>query len=114
MEFDSVSVRESLVLTRSLYVLMLSRYTQVDFWRRCTFPKWDDWNIAYTSKGIAKVRQRKAIRLLTVALAIVGAYRIRQSGLGVQDAKDAMRGLVQGLLGRLVQLWTLVKSQVAL
>ncbi|KAF1841159.1 FAD/NAD(P)-binding domain-containing protein [Cucurbitaria berberidis CBS 394.84] len=87
-------------------------YTQVDFWRRCTFPKWDDWNIAYTSKGIWNIRRTKATRLLSVALAVVGAYRARQVGLGLKDIKAVLRKLVQGLLMRLSQLWTVVRSHI--
>jgi cation diffusion facilitator CzcD-associated flavoprotein CzcO len=65
-------------------------YTQIDFWKRCTFPKWDDWNIAYTNKGIWNMRRIRAMRVLAVTLAVVGAYRVRQSGLGVRDAKGAL------------------------
>jgi len=87
-------------------------YTQIDFWRRCTFPKWDDWNIAYTSKGVAKMRRTKAFRLLTLALAVVGAYKVRQSGLGLQDIKAVLKNFLQGYVARIFHLWTLLKSQV--
>lgn len=87
-------------------------YTQVDFWRRCAFPKWDDWNITYTSKGTAKIRRTKALRFLTVALAVVGAYKVRQSGLGLQDLKAVVKNFLQGYVARIFQLWALLKSQV--
>jgi cation diffusion facilitator CzcD-associated flavoprotein CzcO len=89
-----------------------SRYTQVDFWRRCTFPKWSDWNIAYTSKGIWNMRRRRATRVLATVLAIVGAYRVRQSGLGVKDLKAMLQNVVQGALASLMELRAVVQKQL--
>jgi hypothetical protein len=40
------------------------------------------------------------LRLLTVALAVLGAYRIRRSGLGLQDF---IRQMIQGALAKTVQ-----------
>jgi hypothetical protein len=76
------------------------RYSQIDFWRRCTFPTYKHWNIEYTSKGIWKIRRTRALRLLTVALVVLGAYRIRRSGLGIQDF---IRQMIQGALAKTVQ-----------
>ncbi|KAF1946136.1 FAD/NAD(P)-binding domain-containing protein [Clathrospora elynae] len=89
-------------------------YTQVDFWRRCTFPRWNDWNIEYTPKGIAKMRRTRAMRILSVVLAIGGMYRLRRSGLGVEDVTAVMKYVVQGSLARLLRLWTAVRREVAL
>ena len=76
-------------------------YSQIDFWRRCQNPTWDDWNIAYTSKGIAKIRNKKIMRALMVGLAIVGTYKVKQSGKSV---KVLLAGLLQNLLGRFMQV----------
>ncbi|KAG9206014.1 hypothetical protein G6514_006292 [Epicoccum nigrum] len=89
-------------------------YTQIDFWRRCTFPNYNDWNIAYTSKGIAKIRRRRALRLLSVTLAIIGVYRWRKSGLGLKDLRQMLQSVLQGVIVTAVQTWNQVKSQVHL
>lgn len=87
-------------------------YTQIDFWRRCAFPNYNDWNIAYTSKGIAKIRRRRALRLLSITLAIVGVYRWRKSGLGLKDLRQMLQSVLQGVIVTAVQAWNQVKSQV--
>lgn len=86
-------------------------YTQIDFWRRCAFPKYEHWNIAYTRKGIAKIRRTRALRLLSVTLAIVGVYRWRQSGLGFKDIRTCLQNVFHGALATAVQAWTLLKNQ---
>ncbi|KAF3043171.1 hypothetical protein E8E12_006865 [Didymella heteroderae] len=89
-------------------------YTQVDFWRRCTFPKYNDWNIAYTRKGISKIRRTRALRMVGVTLAIVGIYRWRKSGLGLRDIRGVVQNVLQGVLATLVQAWTVLKDQAHL
>jgi hypothetical protein len=42
------------------------------------------------------VRRRRATRTLAMLLALVGAYRFRQSGLGLGDAAGMVRRAVQG------------------
>lgn len=76
------------------------------------FPKWDDWNIAYTRRGIWNIRRTRATRVLAVLLAVIGAYRLRQSGMGFRDVKDAMRSLVQGSVASLAELWTVLRKQL--
>ena len=76
------------------------------------FPKWDDWNIAYTKRGIWNIRRTRATRALAVLLAVVGAYRLRQSGMGFRDIKDAIRSLVQGSVASLGELLTLLRKQL--
>lgn len=51
--------------------------------------------------------------MLAILLAVVGAYRFRQSGLGVRDVKSAIRNIVQGSVASLVQLWGLARKRVA-
>jgi len=89
-------------------------YTQVDFWRRCAFPKYYHWNIAYTSKGLSKTRRTRALRMLGVTLAIIGVYRWRKSGLGLKDIRGMMRNVLQGVLATAVQAWTVLKAQAHL
>jgi hypothetical protein len=87
-------------------------YTQVDFWRRCTFPRWDDWNIEYTSKGIARRRAKRVVRTLALVLAIGGAWRFRQSGLGMVDVKALLRGAVQGSVRNVMEAWGMLRKAV--
>ncbi|KAF2131583.1 FAD/NAD(P)-binding domain-containing protein [Dothidotthia symphoricarpi CBS 119687] len=87
-------------------------YTQTDFWRRCTWPKWSDWNIAYTRKGAVKKLQTRAVRLMTVALVVVAAYRVRQSGLGVKDVGAVLQGVVVGAFMQLRQVLALLQSKI--
>lgn len=100
------------VIAMAMQILIFSRYSQIDFWRRCTFPKWSDWNIVYTRKGIWNMRRRRATRVLAAVLAIVGAYRFRQSGLGVKDFKGMLQKVVQDSLASLVELRTVLQKQV--
>lgn len=89
-------------------------YTQIDFWRRCAFPKYSDWNIAYTSKGISKIRRTRALRLLGITLAIIGVYRWRKSGLGIRDIRGMLQSMFNGAVATAVQAWTILKNQAHL
>lgn len=89
-------------------------FTQIDFWRRCTFPKYSDWNIAYTSKGVSKKRWRGALRLLGVTLAIVGVYHWRKSGFVMKNIGDTLQTAFHEVLVRAVHVWTLLKNQARL
>ncbi|KAF2691355.1 FAD/NAD(P)-binding domain-containing protein [Lentithecium fluviatile CBS 122367] len=86
-------------------------YSQVDFWRRCLTPHWNDWNIEYTKKGKAHIRRTRAFRLLIVALAVVGAYRAHQYGVGLKEVKRFIRQLLQRAVMRAVQTSRLLKEQ---
>lgn len=46
------------------------------------FPKWSDWNIQYTTKGLIKHRISRMIRTFILAATIVGAYYIRKDVRG--------------------------------
>ncbi|CAG5156972.1 uncharacterized protein ALTATR162_LOCUS4765 [Alternaria atra] len=85
-------------------------YTQIDFWRRCTFPRWNDWNIEYTNKGIARMRARRVVRTLALVLAIGGVWRFKQSRLGLKDVKSLLRGAVQGSIGNLNEVWEMMRK----
>jgi hypothetical protein len=87
-------------------------YSQVDFWRRCAFPKWDDWNITYTKKGIAKMRMRRAVRVLVVVLAVGGLWRLKLSGLRVNDVKGSLRCVLQGGVASVMDFWAIVRNAV--
>ncbi|KAL1792071.1 hypothetical protein ACET3X_009822 [Alternaria dauci] len=85
-------------------------YTQIDFWRRCTFPKWNDWNVEYTNKGIARMRARRVVRMLALVLVIGGAWRLWQSGLGLKDVKGLLRGVVQASFRNIMEVREMIKK----
>ncbi|EON67384.1 hypothetical protein W97_06637 [Coniosporium apollinis CBS 100218] len=74
-------------------------YTQIDFTRRCMFPKWEDWNVKYTPQGLLKQRIRRGAGILAFVAALVGAYRARQKGLGVRDITAMVRQILHSAMG---------------
>ena len=49
------------------------------------FPKWSDWNIQYTTKGLIKLRIKQTLRSLILFASITGLFQIRRDvrgGLG--------------------------------
>jgi hypothetical protein len=60
------------------------RYNQVWFWYRCQFPKWHDWSINYTRKGLVKLALTRGLRAAAVAALttlIYLTYKQRVSGM---------------------------------
>lgn len=49
------------------------------------FPKWSDWNVTYTRKGILKNRLRKGLEFAGLAAAILLVYQLRQEGGNIID-----------------------------
>lgn len=80
--------------------------SQIDHTLRCMFPKWSDWSITLTSKGLLKKRLTRLLRTLVALAAIVGAYRLRQSGVALKSlpaiAKMTAKMSLLGLLGSVV------------
>ncbi|KAF2089118.1 FAD/NAD(P)-binding domain-containing protein [Saccharata proteae CBS 121410] len=60
-------------------------YTQIHFTWRSMFPRYSDWNIAYTRKGLLKLWLGRSVRVVAFAAVLLGAYRARQAGLGTRD-----------------------------
>ena len=66
------------------------------------FPKWSDWDIEYSRKGLIKRRIRQSLTFIAFAAGIVGLYRIRWSGGGFgklhielwRQSKDLTVGLL--------------------
>ncbi|KAF2002902.1 FAD/NAD(P)-binding domain-containing protein [Amniculicola lignicola CBS 123094] len=87
-------------------------YSQIEFWRRCTWPTWKHWNIEYTAKGRALKRSRQLFRLLAFSALFVGGYRLYQSGIGLNDMRALVTSLLQGALARALQAFTVAKDQV--
>lgn len=49
------------------------------------FPKWKDWNLEYTPKGILRERLRKTLQYGLFVGAVVGAYQLKKSGGSFRD-----------------------------
>lgn len=61
------------------------------------FPTWSDWQITYTSKGLAKKRTKTALRYLAYAAAIAAIIRLRRNNNG-QSVKDLLKAYVRQAL----------------
>ena len=69
------------------------------------FPKWSDWDIEYSRKGLIKRRIRQSLTFIAFAAGIVGLCRIRWSGGGFgklhvelwRQGKDLTVGLLTAL-----------------
>lgn len=44
------------------------------------FPKWSDWNLHYTQKGLIKQRVKGGLLYTTFVAALIGAYYTRKHG----------------------------------
>lgn len=83
---------------------MFGSFTQIDYSIRCMFPKWSDWNIQYTTKGLIKHRVSQTIKAMALIAVIVGAYYIRKDVRGglyaVQSfIRQNLKTSLLGLLG---------------
>ena len=61
------------------------RYNQVWFWRRCAFPRWGDWDVKYTGKGLMKMRLTQLVKGLSMTALILAAYYSRKNGTGLRQ-----------------------------
>ena len=67
------------------------------------FPKWSDWQIQYTTKGLIKRRICRTMKLLALAALIVGAYYLRKDfqgglkSLRTVIVQSTRLGLLRGL-----------------
>ncbi|KAL9101218.1 MAG: hypothetical protein Q9163_003500 [Psora crenata] len=57
-------------------------YSQADFTLRSMFPKWGDWDIQYTRKGLIKQRIQQILQVLAFAACLFGALAIRKDPVG--------------------------------
>lgn len=64
------------------------------------FPKWSDWNIQYTTKGLLKHRISQILKVIAVAASVVGAWYIRH------DVRGGLMGILR-LVRRYVKVGVL-------
>lgn len=55
------------------------------------FPKYSDWNIEYTSKGLLRKRLGWLLKSLAIILLFSGAYRAKQRGLSYAQVKGGFQ-----------------------
>ena len=60
------------------------------------FPKWSDWNLNYTKKGLFKLYLRRGLKALLPFAAVAGVYRARSSGVGPVELVRLLRSFVVG------------------
>ena len=53
------------------------------------FPKWSDWNIQYTTKGLLKHRFSQLLKVTVLAASIIGAWHIRH------DVRGGLLGMLK-------------------
>ncbi|KAI4233583.1 MAG: hypothetical protein L6R40_007034 [Gallowayella cf. fulva] len=90
-------------------------YSQIDFTFRCMFPKWSDWDLQYTRKGLLKKRARQASGILLLVVVIVAAYVLWQQGSGVffglQNLNHLLRRYVKQTL---IGAWAMVNRGITM
>lgn len=57
------------------------------------FPKWSDWNIQYTTKGLLKHRTSQILKVVALAASILGAYYLRY------DVRGGFMGMLRSVRG---------------
>lgn len=59
-------------------------YSQIWFGLRCMFPKWSDWRISYTTKGLLKKRLGQLFKAVVATIAFVALRNMHESGDGLE------------------------------
>ena len=90
------------------------RYSQVDFSIRCMFPKWGDWDIHYTGKGMIRQRVKQILQLLSFIAILMGALSIRQDPVaGLAAIPSVLTQMVQMALSTMLGMLDRGKSWLA-
>lgn len=61
------------------------RRSQTDFTLRCLFPKYNDWDIAYTPRGLLKQKFHRFMSHATVSGLMIGLALGYLSGYGLEE-----------------------------
>jgi hypothetical protein len=62
------------------------------------FPKYKDWNVTLTPKGVSKRRLSRNLRLLIWTLLFTGLYQAKKSGLSAKYLKNHIRNAIIAIL----------------
>lgn len=79
------------------------------------FPKWSDWNLEYTRKGLLKKQAKRALGILLLLSVIVGAYFLRKEGSSMYGSLQSYIHLLRRHLKQgLVSVWGLVNRAITM
>lgn len=76
--------------------LTIHRRSQLDFALRCYFPRYSDWAIVYTHKGLLRKRVKQALgyaALIAVLAGLFYARTLKKTDLAIIARKALLRGL---------------------
>lgn len=74
---------------------MCYRFSQVDYYLRCTFPVWRHWKATYTQKGLRAQRIQSTLKRLLVIAALTGmAALVQMKGTTRQLYAESAKGMV--------------------
>src|SRR5277367_874150 len=82
------------------------RRSQIDFTLRCMFPRYSDWDLTYTRKGLIKYRLLQSLAYLatfSTILGIVWSFRAGKAGskVAIRSALTSIRNLVLASIDRI-------------
>jgi hypothetical protein len=110
MEFNSASVSFA---HDDMFRLIRQRYSQIWFWYRCQFPKWRDWNIRYTKKGLVKLILTQGLKAVVLAGLIALIYvKSKQPNFGVRRLRQQLRLWRAVLAGSAISLLERLKDGI--
>lgn len=62
------------------------------------FPRWGDWNVKYTARGLRKRRLAQIVRAVSAMVALLALIRAWKSGLGLRDGPTILRSYLRSAL----------------
>ena len=113
MEFDELPV--SRPIHKPAFVLTgLCRRSQIEYAKRCFFPKYNDWNIQLTNRGIIQRRLRKTLAYAFFAFALVAAFWARRSGKSLSNLiagklREGTKNILALLAGVIAKMQRIVR-----
>ena len=85
-----------------LWSLTIHRFSQFDYSLRCMFPKWSDWQINYTPKGLLKKRMRRGLAYAAFIATLVALHQARKHDGHIRSLPSLLQhrftSLASGLL----------------
>jgi hypothetical protein len=81
----------------------LDRYSQIHFTLVCAFPKYRDWAIQYTTKGLLKLWSKRVLKLAALVVLIRTALKVKRGELSVEGLKIMARFAAAGALGKVAR-----------
>ena len=77
------------------------------------FPKWNDWDLQYTRKGLWKKRAKRTLEVIVAASVVIGAVRFQRSGLGALAGLQHLNRLLRRYIKQsLFSVWGIVNRGI--